>query len=44
VLSAGASAQFIHGFSGFINYQRMAGMNNLKFSQFNIGMRVERHF
>jgi uncharacterized protein YhjY with autotransporter beta-barrel domain len=42
--SAGVSAQFIHGISGFVNFQQMLGFQNLAFSQINYGLRYERAF
>jgi uncharacterized protein YhjY with autotransporter beta-barrel domain len=42
--SAGVSAQFIRGFSGFVNFQQMVGFGSLELSQFNYGMRYERAF
>jgi uncharacterized protein YhjY with autotransporter beta-barrel domain len=44
VWSAGASAQFIHGIAGFVNYQRISGMDAMTFSQVNFGLRFERSF
>ncbi|MFU8817718.1 MAG: autotransporter outer membrane beta-barrel domain-containing protein [Pseudomonadales bacterium] len=44
VFSAGTSAQFIYGISGFVNYQQMAGMRNFKMTQVNVGLRFERQF
>jgi hypothetical protein len=44
VFSAGTSAQFIYGVSGFVNYQQMSGMSNFKMSQVNVGLRFERQF
>jgi outer membrane autotransporter protein len=44
VFSLGTSAQFVNGIAGFVNYQRMVGINNLKMSQVNFGLRFERHF
>jgi outer membrane autotransporter protein len=42
--SAGVSAQFIRGISGFVNFQQMLGFENLEFSQVNYGLRYERAF
>jgi outer membrane autotransporter protein len=44
MMSAGTSAQFIYGISGFVNYQQMAGMRDFKMSQVNVGLRFERQF
>lgn len=44
VFSAGTSAQFIYGISGFVNYQQISGMSNFKMTQVNVGLRFERQF
>lgn len=44
VWSAGVSAQFINGISGFLNYQGTAAYNNLSLSELSFGMRWERSF
>jgi outer membrane autotransporter protein len=44
VWSIGASAQFVNGIAGFVNYQHMSGMNDFTLSQVNYGLRFERRF
>jgi outer membrane autotransporter protein len=44
VMSAGVSAQFIHGVSGFINYQRTSSFDEWTINDVNYGLRFERTF
>jgi uncharacterized protein YhjY with autotransporter beta-barrel domain len=44
VMSLGASAQFINGISGFVNYRTMAGFDDFTMSEFTWGLRFERSF
>lgn len=44
VLSAGVSAQLIHGVSGFINYQRTSSFDEWTINDVNYGLRFERTF
>jgi outer membrane autotransporter protein len=44
VWSIGASAQFVNGIAGFVNYQHMSAMNDFTLSQVNYGLRFERRF
>lgn len=44
VWSAGVSAQFINGISGFVNYQSTAGYDNLTLTDLTYGLRWERTF
>jgi outer membrane autotransporter protein len=44
VWSAGVSAQFINGMSGFVNYQGTVGYSDLTLSEFTFGLRWERTF
>jgi outer membrane autotransporter protein len=44
VWSAGVSAQFINGLSGFVNYQGTAGYSDLTLSEVTYGLRWERSF
>jgi outer membrane lipase/esterase len=44
VWSAGVSAQFINGISGFANYQSTAGYDNLTLTDLTYGLRWERTF
>ena len=44
VMSAGVSAQFIHGVSGFINYQRTTSFDEWTINDVNYGLRFERTF
>jgi outer membrane autotransporter protein len=41
VWSAGVSAQFIHGISGFITYRSMAGFDDFSLGEFTYGLRME---
>jgi len=42
VFSAGASAQFVQGVSGFVNYRGVVGMQDISLSDVTFGLRFER--
>lgn len=44
VWSAGMSAQFVRGFSGFVNYRSIAGSEGLTLNEVSWGMRYEKAF
>ncbi len=44
VLSLGASAQFVNGVSGFVNYRTMAAYDDFTMNEFTWGLRFERAF
>lgn len=44
IWSLGLSAQFVHGFSGFVNYQAYTGYGDLKMSEWSLGARWEKTF
>ncbi len=44
VMSVGASAQFVNGVSGFVNYRTMAGFDDFSMNEFTWGLRFERTF
>jgi len=43
-LAAGASAQFKYDISGYFEYQRLEGYEQLKFHDFTVGLRMQRGF
>jgi outer membrane autotransporter protein len=43
-LAAGFSAQFKHGLSGYIEYQRLASFEFINFQDVSIGLRMQRSF
>jgi outer membrane autotransporter protein len=44
VWSVGASAQFINGVSGFVNYRSFAGFDDFTMNEFTFGVRMEKSF
>jgi uncharacterized protein YhjY with autotransporter beta-barrel domain len=44
ILAAGVSAQFIHGISGFVNYQTYSGYSDFTISEWNFGLRWEKTY
>jgi outer membrane autotransporter protein len=44
IWSLGLSAQFIHGFAGFVNYQSYAGYSDVKLREWSFGARWEKTF
>lgn len=44
IWSAGVSAQFIHGFSGFVNYQTYTGYDSFSINEWNLGLRWEKTY
>lgn len=44
IWSVGVSAQFIHGFSGFVNYQSYAGYDDVSLDEWSLGARWEKTF
>lgn len=43
-LTVGASAQFKHDFSGYVEYQRLEGYENIEFHDFTMGLRFQHAF
>jgi outer membrane autotransporter protein len=43
-LAAGFSAQFKHGVSGYIEYQRLEGFQSINFQDVSLGLRFQRSF
>jgi outer membrane autotransporter protein len=43
-LAGGFSAQFKHGISGYIEYQRLEGFESINFQDVSIGLRFQRSF
>jgi outer membrane lipase/esterase len=43
-LAAGLSLQMKHGFSGYVDYQRIEGFENVSFQDFTAGLRVQISF
>jgi outer membrane autotransporter protein len=44
IYGAGVSAQFRHGFSGYLAYNALSGYNNLDTETVALGMRWEANF
>ncbi|MEM1230761.1 MAG: autotransporter domain-containing protein [Pseudomonadota bacterium] len=44
VWSVGAHAQFIRGFAAFADYRSIAGLEDMSFSEFTLGLRYETKF
>jgi outer membrane autotransporter protein len=42
--AAGISAQFKHGISGYVDYQRFQGLQYFSYQSFSLGLRVQRPF
>lgn len=43
-LATGLSAQFIHGISGYVEYQRLASFRYIDFHDVSVGLRFQRSF
>jgi outer membrane autotransporter protein len=43
-LATGFSAQFAHGFSGYVEYQRLESFEYISFEDLSVGLRMQRSF
>jgi hypothetical protein len=43
-LATGFSAQFAHGFSGYVEYQRLQSFEFISFEDLSVGLRMQKSF